>query len=62
MKSTNMNLPDTRYTLSLDERCKFCEFLVDLKVPNGYSSNVSRYVNSKEGKISRMKCHDCHIL
>lgn len=48
----------TRYTMSPDKRRKFCEFLADLKVPDGYSSNVSRYVNSEEGKIAGMNCHD----
>lgn len=50
------------YTLSSDEKHSFCEFLQDLKVPDGYSSNISRCVNVKEGKISGMKCHDCHVF
>ncbi|OMO86779.1 hypothetical protein CCACVL1_09462 [Corchorus capsularis] len=50
------------YTLSKDEKRVFCQFLNDLKVPDGYSSNISRCVSLAECKISGMKCHDCHVL
>jgi len=35
-------------------------FLGDVKVPDGYSSNIARYVNSD--KIGGLKSHDYHIL
>ena len=34
----------------------------DVRVPDGYSSNISRYIKLKECKISGMKSHDDHIL
>ena len=37
-------------------------FLKDLKVPDGFSSNISHCVNLKECKISGVNSHDCHIL
>ena len=40
----------------------FCEFLTEVKFPDGYSSNIARLVNLKDRKISRLKSHDCHIL
>ncbi|XP_057999327.1 uncharacterized protein LOC131178387 [Hevea brasiliensis] len=36
--------------------------LHSLKVPDGFSSNISLCVNMKESKISRLKIHDCHVL
>ncbi|XP_056685554.1 uncharacterized protein [Spinacia oleracea] len=33
-----------------------------LKVPDGFSSNISYCVNSKEAKISGLKSHDCHVI
>ena len=38
------------------------EFLKSVKFPNGYASNISRYANSNDGKLSGLKTHDCHIL
>ena len=31
-------------------------------MPNGYSSNMRRCVDIKEGKLAGLKSHDCHIL
>ncbi|XP_039140530.1 uncharacterized protein LOC120277753 [Dioscorea cayenensis subsp. rotundata] len=50
------------YTLSKDEKRSFCQFLNDLKVPDGYSSNISRCVILTECKVVGMKCHDCHVF
>ena len=33
-----------------------------MKVPDGYSSNISRYVNEGDEKISGLKTCDCRIL
>ncbi|XP_050280987.1 uncharacterized protein LOC126721937 [Quercus robur] len=40
----------------------FLQVLWDVKVPDGYASNISRRVNLKECKISGLKSHDNHIL
>lgn len=37
-------------------------FLKNLKVPDGFSSNISECVNLKDHKISGLKSHDCHVL
>jgi len=44
------------------EKYAFCEFLVDLKVPDGYLCNISRCIDVQGGKIYGMKCHDCHVF
>jgi Transposase family tnp2 len=50
------------YTLSKEERRKFCKFLLDLKLPHGFSSNITRCVNLQDGKLQNMKSHDWHCL
>ena len=54
--------PPASYTLTLDERRRFCKWLKSVKIPNGYSSNILRYFNEGDRKISGLKTHDCHIL
>ncbi|XP_020092842.1 uncharacterized protein LOC109713253 [Ananas comosus] len=55
-------MPSAFYTLSKDERQLFCQFLMDLKLPDGFSSNISRCVNKHEGKLQNLKSHDIHCL
>jgi len=50
------------YIMPFKEKYKFCQFLVDLKLSNGYSSNISWCINIKGGKIYKMKCHDSYIF
>jgi hypothetical protein len=61
---TGTNLPVAATTLSKPLRKEFCQFLHDLKVPSGYSSNFKRLVSVKDMKINfnLMKSHDCHVL
>ncbi|XP_059316109.1 uncharacterized protein LOC132066941 [Lycium ferocissimum] len=54
--------PRRCYSLSPDEKSKVCKFLKMVKVPDGYSSNVSRWVKLKDRKVYGMKSHDSHIL
>ena len=54
--------PMACYTLSSKERHKFCEWLRSVKFPDGYAANISRNVNTSEGKIYGLKSHDCHVL
>ncbi|XP_042959909.1 uncharacterized protein LOC122294953 [Carya illinoinensis] len=50
------------YTLDIDQRRRFCEWLASVKFPNGFASNISRCVSVADGKISGMKSHDCHVF
>jgi hypothetical protein len=58
------NLPVAATTLPKAERKEFYQFLHDLKVPSGYSSNFKRLVLVKDMKMNfnLMKSHDCHVL
>lgn len=55
-------MPPAPFTFSPAEKQRFCNFLKELKVPDGFSSNISYCVNTKEGKISGLKSHDCHVI
>jgi hypothetical protein len=55
-------LPPAVFTMSKLEKKLFCEVLEYILVPDGYCGNISKSVNSAEGKIHGLKTHDCHVL
>ena len=54
--------PRACYTLSKDEKNAVFQWLQNVKVPDGYSANLSQCVNVGEQKIFGMKTHDCHVF
>ena len=48
--------------MNASENDGFLQVLKDVRVPDGYSSNISRCVKLKERKISGIKSHNKHIL
>ncbi|GJS52405.1 uncharacterized protein Tco_0625767 [Tanacetum coccineum] len=57
--SSRILLPPACFTLGKDEKYRF---LKDLKVPDGYASNISRCVHLKELSMWGLKSHDNHII
>ena len=55
-------LPPACHTLSKKEKISFCQCLRQVKVPQGYSSNIKSLVQLKELKLVGLKSHDCHVL
>ena len=57
-------MPHACYTLSKNEKKKFCEFLKLMKFPDRYASNILQCANANanDGKLSGLKSHDYHIL
>ncbi|GJZ37825.1 zinc finger, CCHC-type containing protein [Tanacetum coccineum] len=55
-------LPPACYTMTSVEKSNFLQILKNLKVPDGYASNISRGVSLKDRKIMNLKSHDGHIL
>ncbi|XP_052290753.1 uncharacterized protein LOC107175715 isoform X3 [Citrus sinensis] len=55
-------LPPTPHTLSRVEKQIFCKRLLDLKLPDGYSSNIGSCISMEDCKISGLKSHDFHVL
>jgi len=60
-KGSKIELPPASYLFSRKHKEVFCKFLKELRVPDGFSSNISHCVNIKECKIFGLKSHDCHI-
>lgn len=57
-----VDIPPACYTLTLLERKRCCEWLKNLKLPDGYASNLSRCIKSNDCKITGMKSHDYHVF
>lgn len=55
-------LPAACYTLTKEEKDKFCETLYELRVPQGYCSNFASLVSRKDRKLIGLKSHDYHML
>ncbi|KAM2684022.1 hypothetical protein EV1_045569 [Malus domestica] len=55
-------LPPALFTLKREEKTAFCNVLSTIRVPDGYSSNLSRCVHVNERKIHGLKSHDCYVL
>lgn len=56
------HIPFAPFSMTLEQRKLFCTILKSIRVPDGYSSNISRNVNSKDKKLMQLKSHDCHML
>ena len=41
----------------MDQKRVMCEWTKNVKPPNNYASNLARYMDMREGKISNMKSH-----
>ncbi|KAL0546957.1 hypothetical protein IC582_016876 [Cucumis melo] len=55
-------IPAACYTLSREEKYRFCKTLAETKVPEGYSSNIRSLVYLNDLKLNGLKSHDCHVL
>jgi hypothetical protein len=56
-------LPTSCTTLSKHVKKEFCGFLKNVKVPFGYSTNVSRPISFPDLKVApSVKSHDYHVL
>ncbi|WJX83272.1 hypothetical protein P8452_65944 [Trifolium repens] len=54
--------PRANYTLSADEAKSVCRWVKELKMPDGYSSNLARCADVDHGRMRGMKSHDCHVF
>ncbi|XP_042988830.1 uncharacterized protein LOC122316370 [Carya illinoinensis] len=55
-------MPHASYTLHGDEKNKFCEWLAEVKFPDGFASNITHCVSVRDSKISGLKSHDHHVF
>ncbi|XP_003554943.1 uncharacterized protein [Glycine max] len=61
-KGLRTYLPPACHTMSTSEKKSFCHCLKNVKVPQGYSSNIKSLVSVTEMKLVGLKSHDCHVL
>jgi len=54
--------PKAPYTLSASQRRAVCEWVSQLKLPDGYVSNIRKCVDLNTCKLQGMKSHDSHIF
>jgi hypothetical protein len=57
-----MAKPKARYTLTSDEAKLVCKWITELKMPDGYASNLARCADVTKGRMRGMKSHDCHVF
>jgi hypothetical protein len=55
-------MPTACHTMSKEDKENFLKVLRNVRVPDGYSSHISRCVRLKECMISGLKSHDSHLL
>ena len=55
-------VPATLFTMSKKEKMKFCQTLLETKVPEGYYSNFRNLVCTNNCRPQGLKSHDCHTL
>jgi hypothetical protein len=58
-----MELATSCITLSKHEKKEFCGFLKNVKVPSGYSTNITRLISFPDLKVAPgVKSYDYHVL
>ncbi|XP_062104836.1 uncharacterized protein LOC133816264 [Humulus lupulus] len=61
-KGKRTYLPPACFTLSREEKKVVCKSFAEMKVPDGYSSNIQNLVSMGDLRLMGMKSHDCHML
>ncbi|XP_057996505.1 uncharacterized protein LOC131175846 [Hevea brasiliensis] len=54
--------PKACYTLDKQSKAMLCEWLKNLRFPDGYVSNMGRCIDMRKLKLFGMKSHDCHVF
>ncbi|XP_043807714.1 uncharacterized protein LOC110620936 [Manihot esculenta] len=54
--------PKATYSLNKEQKRSICQWLKDLRLPDGYASNITQSVSVNDCKFYGLKSHDCHIL
>ncbi|XP_042467321.1 uncharacterized protein LOC122050488 [Zingiber officinale] len=55
-------LPLATCSFTKKEKLQVCKSLKDIKVPEGFSSNMNNIVCMDQLKLTCLKSHDCHVL
>jgi hypothetical protein len=55
-------LSPASYSLTVEEKKVFCQCLCGVRVPIGFSSNISKLVSVKDLSMFDYNSHDCHMM
>jgi hypothetical protein len=55
-------LPPASYTLIAEEKKILCQCLHGVRVPTGFSSNMSKLVSMNDLSMYSYNSHDCHVI
>ena len=55
-------IPTTPFTMSKEEKMKFCQTLLETKLPKGYCLNFRNFVSINDCRLQGLKSHDYHTL
>ncbi|KAI3786099.1 hypothetical protein L1987_45226 [Smallanthus sonchifolius] len=61
-KGNKIFRPHPKYSFKITDRKLFCEFIKDVKLPDGFGSNIRKRVTDNNTNITGLKSHDYHIL
>jgi hypothetical protein len=50
------------YTLTVEEKKAFCQCLRGVRVPKGFSSNITKLVSMNDLSMFVYNTHDCHVM
>ena len=54
--------PKATYCLTQLQNQAVCEWVHELKMPDGYASNIARCLDFSNARLVSMKGHDCHVF
>nr|XP_043637839.1 uncharacterized protein LOC122608823 [Erigeron canadensis] len=60
--NNKLTKPKAAYSLTKPQVKKVCEWLKNVKFPDGYASNIGGCVNITDSTFYSFKSHDCHVF
>ena len=57
-----VTMPSAPFALNKEQKKALCEWIKNLKFPDGYASKFSRCIDVQGDKLHGLKSHDYHII
>nr|GEX66456.1 hypothetical protein [Tanacetum cinerariifolium] len=61
-KNRKCSKPLAKYSFRPENRKKFCQFIIGVKLPDGFGSNFKHKVTNNDSNRTCQKSYDCHIM
>jgi hypothetical protein len=62
LDNSKYTLPPALFSLQKEDKKLLCKFLHDVRLPDGYASNIRRCVDEDRVMLSGLKTHDYHVI